>query len=69
MALVVDLVDHTAVAGSKSRLPIGVADELDSRSDGHTGLDPGCKEACSKGIHMPVIGSDTSALDTRSWQD
>lgn len=62
MAVLVDLVDDTAVTGAQSRVVTGVLDELDPRTDGDAGADTCCEKSCPLCVHTRGIGFDGLGL-------
>ena len=55
-------IDDTTVAGAQARVVVGSFDELDPRSDRHTGPKPGGEEPCALGIHTTHIGFEGRSL-------
>jgi len=61
-ALLVDLVDDAAIAGTQSGVVPRILDELDPRSDCHAGPQPGGEKPCALGIHRRHIGFEGREL-------
>ena len=55
-ALLVDLVDDAAIAGTQAGVVPRILDELDPRSNSHAGPQPGGEKPCALGIHTTHIG-------------
>ena len=61
-AVLVDLVDDAAIAGTQARVVARILDELDPRSDRHAGPKPGSEKPCALGIHTRHIGFASQSL-------
>lgn len=61
-AVLVDLVDDAAIAGTQAGVVARVLDELDPRTDSDTRPKSGSEEPCTLGIHTTHIGFETPEL-------
>jgi hypothetical protein len=56
VAGLVDPIDDTAIASTKSRVAAGVADELDPRAHSHSCPDASQQVSCAQRVHVLSIG-------------
>lgn len=62
MSTFIDLVDDAAIARAQARVVARVGDELDPRSDRHSGADPRGEDSGTVRIHGSHIGFETGKL-------
>jgi len=66
MSTFIDLVDDAAIARAQARVVARVGDELDPRSDRHSGADPRGEDSGTVRIHGSNIGFETGKLYPRA---